>query len=416
MLAWAGSSMKNLSQMKMTFKNFCTKSSASTHMRTGNASGLADSRVWNAGSDSDKSSEHPKTLFKVASLNVGSLKSRGSEVIETIFRRKMDICAIQEHRWAGGTESNQFRILKGQNKTKFYWCGNKSGLGGAGFLLAEKWTHNVFEVHREDSNTTSCFWGICVHLCFGLCPTSWSSEWGKNNFLWWVAEMYLKSTIFWDSHPIGWLEWACWWESWWFWGRAWRFWLWHPYLWRWADFRIRNGQQSFCRQYLFHQRRVPSCDLNSGGSKSQIDFMLYRKTFKSMVKNVKIILGKKCALQHHLLVCDLVHTIRRIVKRKFNPRFRTWKLREPAVAKEFAISLNAKLTAAQVMNFPNVEEIWAHLKKSLLETSSEVCGTSLNHQWKRQTWCWNASVDDAVNEKKNRYKVFNSFKFRDYFF
>ena len=23
-----------------------------------------------------------------------------------------------------------------------------SGLGGAGFLLAEKWTHNVFEVHR----------------------------------------------------------------------------------------------------------------------------------------------------------------------------------------------------------------------------------------------------------------------------
>ena len=54
------------------------------------------------------------------------------------------------------------------------------------------------------------------------------------------------------------------------------------------------------------------------------------------------------------------------------------------------------------MNFPNVEEIWAHLKKSLLETSSEVCGTSLN----RQTWWWNASVDDAVNEKRNRYKAF----------
>ena len=58
------------------------------------------------------------------------------------------------------------------------------------------------------------------------------------------------------------------------------------------------------------------------------------------------------------------------------------------------------------MNFPSVEEIWAHLKKSLLETSSEVCGTSLNRQWKRQTWWWNASVDDAVNEKRNRYKAF----------
>ena len=62
------------------------------------------------------------------------------------------------------------------------------------------------------------------------------------------------------------------------------------------------------------------------------------------------------------------------------------------------------------MNFPNVEEIWAHLKKSLLETSSEVCGKSLNHQYKRQTWWWNASVADAVNEKKNRYKAFKKLK------
>ena len=61
----------------------------------------------------------------------------------------MNICAIQEHRWAGGTESNQYRILKNKNSAyKFYWCGNKSGLGAAEFPLAEKWTHNVFEVYR----------------------------------------------------------------------------------------------------------------------------------------------------------------------------------------------------------------------------------------------------------------------------
>ena len=121
---------------------------------------------------------------------------------------------------------------------------------------------------------------------------------------------------------------------------------------------------------------------------------------------MSVIPGEECALQHHLLVCDLVHTIRRSVKQKFNPRLQTWKLRDPAVAKEFAISLNAKLTAAQIMNFPNVEEIWAHLKKFLLETSLEVCGTPLNHQWKRQIWWWNAKVDDAVNKKKNRYEAF----------
>ena len=45
-------------------------------------------------------------------------------------------------------------------------------------------------------------------------------------------------------------------------------------------------------------------------------------------------------------------------------------------------------------------------QKVFLETSLKVCGTSLNHQWKRQTWWWNAIVDDAVNEKRNCYKAF----------
>ena len=110
-------------------------------MRTGNTSGLADSRVWNAGSGSGESSEHPKTTFRVAFSNVGSLKSRGSDLVETMFWKRREICAIQEHRWAGGTESNKSRILKGKiSAFKFYWCGNKSGLDGAKFLLAEKWT------------------------------------------------------------------------------------------------------------------------------------------------------------------------------------------------------------------------------------------------------------------------------------
>ena len=100
--------MKTLSQLKMAFKKYLyTKNSSSTHVRTGNASGLADSQVWNAGSGSGESGGHPKTTFRVASLNVGSLKSSGSEVVETMFRRRVDICSIQEHRWAGGTESNQ---------------------------------------------------------------------------------------------------------------------------------------------------------------------------------------------------------------------------------------------------------------------------------------------------------------------
>ena len=65
----------------------------------------------------------------------------------------------------------------------------------------------------------------------------------------------------------------------------------------------------FVANTCFMKRESHLMTYNSGGFKSQINFILYRKTFKSMVKNVKIIPGEECALQHHLLVCDLVHTI-----------------------------------------------------------------------------------------------------------
>ena len=47
--------------------------------------------------------------------NVGTLKRRSNEVVETITRKNIDICAIQEHRWSGGIEANQSHVLKGKN-------------------------------------------------------------------------------------------------------------------------------------------------------------------------------------------------------------------------------------------------------------------------------------------------------------
>ena len=88
----------------------------------------------------------------MATWNVGSLKKRDSEVVETLSRRKVDLCGVQEHRWAGGLTPNQTCFIKGKDsRYKFYWCGNKEGQGGAGILLAEHWVDKVFEVvHISD--------------------------------------------------------------------------------------------------------------------------------------------------------------------------------------------------------------------------------------------------------------------------
>ena len=58
-------------------------------------SGLAPSQVWGAGSGHwGKSSKHLRN-FRVGTLNVNTLKGRVCEVVETLSRRKVDLCCEQ---------------------------------------------------------------------------------------------------------------------------------------------------------------------------------------------------------------------------------------------------------------------------------------------------------------------------------
>ena len=63
--------------------------------------------------------------------------------------------------------------------------------------------------------------------------------------------------------------------------------------------------------------------------RTQIDFVLFRKTFDEHVRDVKVISGKEIAKQPHLLVCDFHADILPPAKKKFIPRLRTWRPREP---------------------------------------------------------------------------------------
>ena len=56
----------------------------------------------------------------------------------------------------------------------------------------------------------------------------------------------------------------------------------------------------------------------SGDCKTQIDYILYKRSFRKMVSNVKVIVGEECATQHRLVVgdfkvCTHAHPIRRFV-------------------------------------------------------------------------------------------------------
>ena len=67
------------------------------------------------------------------------------EVVETLSRRKVDLCCVQETRYRGG----HCRIVMGKDsRYKLFWSGNNKGTAGVGVFVAEKWIEKVFEVKR----------------------------------------------------------------------------------------------------------------------------------------------------------------------------------------------------------------------------------------------------------------------------
>ena len=58
------------------------------------------------------------SLFRIATLNVGTIRGRSSEVVETMSRRGIDLYCVQEVRWRGASA----RFITGKDdRYKIYY-------------------------------------------------------------------------------------------------------------------------------------------------------------------------------------------------------------------------------------------------------------------------------------------------------
>ena len=162
---------------------------------------------------------------------------------------------------------------------------------------------------------------------------------------------------------------------------------------------------------LFIKRESHLVTFSSGGNKTQVDYVLYRRNFRRNVTNVKVIPGEEVVQQHFLLVCDFNVRIPPQKKRKFVPRLRSWKLRDPAVISNYHDVFQTKAASVVSSQVDNpVEASWSKLKTSLLEATKETCGLSSPHQWRPETWWWNDEVDAAIKSKRALYKTYKSLR------
>ena len=96
------------------------------------------------------------------------MKGKASEVVETVSRRRVDLCCLQE------TRRKMEGVIVGKDyRYKLFWSGNDKATGGVGVLLAEEWWEEVFEVvcvsdriiliRMTIGKTVLCLY-VCMHL------------------------------------------------------------------------------------------------------------------------------------------------------------------------------------------------------------------------------------------------------------
>ena len=98
-------------------------------------------------------------------------------------------------------------------------------------------------------------------------------------------------------------------------------------------------------------------------------------------------------------------------KRKFTPRLKTWKLKDPACAARFETEFKTECGVDAVdSQTQSTEEIWGRLQSSLKSAAETACGYSKRHQWKEQTYWWDDKVQQAITEKRKRFKAYNKLR------
>ena len=271
-----------------------------------------------------------KSLFRIATLNVGTMRGRSSEVVETMSRRDIDLCCMQEVRWRGASA----RFITGQDdRYKFFWVGNNAGTGGVGILLAEKWVEKVFDVNRVSDRILLFKLLVAETIITVLSVYARQSRLDQSKDAFYDDLQSVMSKVKNQEFliPCG---------------------DWNGHIGQMAEGyegvlggkaygerniegeRLLEFASSFelvVTNWFFCKRKSQLVTFHSGNNESQIDYILVEKRNFRCVRDVKVTPREECALQHKLLTCDLKLTFKNPTPKPFVPKKRVWKLRDPVL-------------------------------------------------------------------------------------
>ena len=258
------------------------------------------------------------------------MRGRSNEIVETITRRNIDLCCMQEVRWRGASA----RHITGKNsRYKVFWVGNNQGTSGVGVLLAEKWVDKVYDIKRVSDRI------MLIKLLVGevvltvlsvYAPQTGLEESTKDAFYdslqTVISELPDKEIVI----PCG--DWN---------GHVGREAAGYEGVHGGSGYGERNADGDRVLEFavandfvigntFFVKRDSHLITYQSGNAKTQIDFILMRKRNLKMAKDIKVIPSEEC-----VLICELRLKTPKLHPKPFSPKLRYWRLKEPTVQEEY---------------------------------------------------------------------------------
>lgn len=339
--------------------------------------------------------------LRVGSANVGSLRKKDGEIAHMAWERHLDFCCLQETRWRGG--STRTLGVDGA-RYKVFWMGCERGLAGVGVMVAEKWIEHVVEVKRVSERLLLlrvAVGKIILNIVSVYAPQVGRPMEEKEDLLGALGKVIREVGR--DEELVVCGDLNC-------------------HVGALAEgfesvhggkgFGIRNVEGEMLLEFAvamelclvntwFEKDDSKKVTYESGGVRTVVDYVLVRRNSLAAVRDMKVIPGEACLLQHKLLVCVLnLKTWVSRRKKVFVSRRRVWRLKEAGNKQAFEDMIAAK---AAVRSKGDVNHLWNGLKTSLLDATEVVCGRTKGRARHEESWWWNAEVSEVIAVKKKAF-------------
>ena len=109
-----------------------------------------------------KNTSNVPDCIRFATWNIGTVSGRSAEVVETLHRRMIDVCCVQETRWTGSGARVMVSACQGINSSGRVVKMVMQELGYSYFIvISDRWIDRIVDVKRVSERI------MCLKMLIG---------------------------------------------------------------------------------------------------------------------------------------------------------------------------------------------------------------------------------------------------------